>query len=217
MRGATRQKWESDLDNKFQSTRPMRGATRDSFNRQVRVGISIHAPHAGRDILAYNKSIKRGISIHAPHAGRDLASLGAMFHSDTDFNPRAPCGARLMQAQARTAQVPFQSTRPMRGATSDTGAIRSETAISIHAPHAGRDGLFFLLLLCFFKFQSTRPMRGATWACIWPSMAASFQSTRPMRGATISTVPLRALRVFQSTRPMRGATAKVNKLLCTFL
>ena len=68
---AERQKWESDLDNKFQSTRPMRGATRDSFNRQVRVGISIHAPHAGRDILAYNKSIKRGISIHAPHAGRD--------------------------------------------------------------------------------------------------------------------------------------------------
>ena len=33
----------------------------------------------------------------------------------------------------------FQSTRPMRGATSEQSKTFSATFISIHAPHAGRD------------------------------------------------------------------------------
>ena len=34
----------------------------------------------------------------------------------------------------------FQSTRPMRGATEWNSYRRSFAAVSIHAPHAGRDG-----------------------------------------------------------------------------
>ena len=101
----------------FQSTLPMRGAT---GNHESPPGhhISIHAPHAGSDkskggvflwadqfqstlpmrgatIIASTKEQCIGISIHAPHAGSDdvlLKSGGTV----TDFNPRSPCGERLM-------------------------------------------------------------------------------------------------------------------------
>ena len=82
--------------------------------------ISTHAPLAGRDFI--NKpgyDIPFNISTHAPLAGRDWMSGSSSSSSEpfqptrplrgatvlhsvavpvaTDFNPRAPCGARLLQ------------------------------------------------------------------------------------------------------------------------
>ena len=79
----------------------------------------------------------------------------------------------------------FQSTRPVRGATSAPSRLPHQDHISIHAPRAGRDLHYDALLANVAKFQSTRPVRGAT--CKkgpgrWTSW--SFQSTRPVRGAT---------------------------------
>ena len=171
------------------------------------------------------------ISIHAPHAGRD-ASCACVMCIPHYFNPRAPCGARPLAISTLTPVCPFQSTRPMRGATGnlDFGSTELE------------------------QFQSTRPMRGATFAaaCSPPSprnfnprapcgarlsspscpflpdrdfnprapcgarpflvrherAAGKFQSTRPMRGATSSsTHGLVPFVTFQSPRPMRGATS----------
>ena len=59
----------------FQPTRPLRGAT---AMYQV-----IYAPGTK-------------ISTHAPLAGRDRREKGLHTHN-FDFNPRAPCGARLVQ------------------------------------------------------------------------------------------------------------------------
>ena len=56
----------------------------------------------------------------------------------------------------------FQSTRPVRGATSTV--LRA--ARQRHA------------------FQSTRPVRGATEPVTMWSLIPQFQSTRPVRGAT---------------------------------
>ena len=64
-------KKEGTTPKKFQSTRPVRGATRPGFPRYVRHQISIHAPRAGRD-------------------SRPAWTCPA----STNFNPRAPCGAR---------------------------------------------------------------------------------------------------------------------------
>ena len=106
--------------------------------------------------------------------------------SDDDFNPRAPCGARPWTAVWRTASSAFQSTRPVRGATTSSpptpprrpyfnprapcGArlTRPHPAacrggISIHAPRAGRDDGQASPDMFGIKFQSTRPVRGATW------------------------------------------------------
>ena len=59
----------------------------------------------------------------------------------THFNPRAPCGARPVNFEAKYTDVEFQSTRPMRGATCGANL----------PPVSGKE------------FQSTRPMRGATF------------------------------------------------------
>ena len=130
-------------------------------------------------IVPYSYSM---VSIHAPHAGRDwhIILLGILFwcfnprapcgarHPLTDstdgtkrFNPRAPCGARPLFRLCRNTFPEFQSTRPMRGATSTVrptpprtmfqstrpmrgatlrrSARRIHADVSIHAPHAGRD------------------------------------------------------------------------------
>ncbi len=125
----------------------------------------------------------------------------------------------------------FQSTRPVRGATSVSSLKSYEAIVSIHAPRAGRDGV--AALICFIKnlFQSTRPVRGATQPNRQREGWVRFQSTRPVRGATMAericsqcgTVSIHAPRagrddeydddggyerLFQSTRPVRGATSE---------
>ena len=100
----------------FQPTRPLRGAT-----RTLRTD-----PRAG------------GISTHAPLAGRDLY-LAASRVTDADFNPRAPCGARLLWSGRCFYFKLFQPTRPLRGATFKLSLESLIVPISTHAPLAGRD------------------------------------------------------------------------------
>ena len=131
---------EYRADHTFQSTLPMRGATERDLASWRDRGISIHAPHAGSDLRRqlrrrlrpyFNPRSPCGerlehrelddddvvISIHAPHAGSDTHA--AVSHdSMVDFNPRSPCGERLPMPPAFTVELQFQSTLPMRGATS---------------------------------------------------------------------------------------------------
>ena len=146
----------------FQSTRPMRGATLDDLQPYKTVKISIHAPHAGRDLLSISpmpatmtfQSTRpmRGATRYTDHRAvererfqstrpmRGATRSGSdTIHFVSDFNPRAPCGARRNLIKDRTVTKVFQSTRPMRGATFPGYVRYQECQISIHAPHAGRD------------------------------------------------------------------------------
>ena len=146
---------------KFQSTRPVRGATAVLVELAFIDNVSIHAPRAGRDpLLILCISFSR-VSIHAPRAGRDPRCCGTS-DRDTCFNPRAPCGARLLVARWAVFYVGFnprapcgarpitaaifadntlfQSTRPVRGATPTLTFPDNHCHVSIHAPRAGRDG-----------------------------------------------------------------------------
>ena len=131
--------WPNTSMEKFQSTRPMRGATANGQTGPLDPVISIHAPHAGRDIYVGFGGRINAISIHAPHAGRDLKSC----HRDTGhpkISIHAPHAGRDAVSPLRVpGLILFQSTRPMRGATSTLQAGLST-----------------------YVFQSTRPMRGAT-------------------------------------------------------
>ena len=163
----------------------MRGATPQEHAGRLAATISIHAPRAGRDAdHGKDRGVEHVISIHAPRAGRDLgADKGVVLV--LDFNPRAPCGARLTAWIYPECSCPFQSTRPVRGATLRPAASRRSIiyfnprapcgarhdniiplneciCISIHAPRAGRDFRFVLLPVPSDEFQSTRPVRGAT-------------------------------------------------------
>ena len=191
----------------FQSTRPMRGATPCPCSSWTLSCISIHAPHAGRDRVVLARQIPRVvISIHAPHAGRDdLDALGNFYNG------------------------PFQSTRPMRGATLILPSLSAAARISIHAPHAGRDERREPNNPHHRHFNPRAPCGARRSRQRQSSARARFQSTRPMRGATASRPPpgrttenfnprapcgarlyltskYLAARRFQSTRPMRGAT-----------
>ena len=124
----------------FQSTHPLRGATVcDCQRRSPLRNFNPRTPCGVRLWRHRSFSSKRLISIHAPLAGCDLES-STIEKTSIYFNPRTPCGVRrlalLLQAQtqnisihaplagcdARTAStglstLPFQSTHPLRGAT----------------------------------------------------------------------------------------------------
>ena len=100
----------------FQSTRPVRDATT-----------------AVSEALA-----KQQVSIHASRAGRDKNS--ACGHSSRScFNPRVPCGTRPTTRLRAAITQKFQSTRPVRDATTQDYTGEYVVAVSIHASRAGRD------------------------------------------------------------------------------
>ena len=160
-------------------------AGRDDLEREALHDdrISIRAPRAGRDFLRLQDIARALISIHAPRVGRDCIPLNPAEQPE-NFNPRAPCGARQFDEEIAATGIPFQSTRPVRGAT----------RIDIF-PNA------------YKQFQSTHPVRGATLRGSVSSPARSgFQSTHPVRGATMDKAAAAGNNEFQSTRPVWGAT-----------
>ena len=85
----------------FQSTRPLRGATQTVRGAGQWNAISIHAPLAGRDRA--EKSAARGNRDFNPRApcGARLRPLPIPSAAMTNFNPRAPCGARPIFARQK--------------------------------------------------------------------------------------------------------------------
>ena len=79
---------------RFQSTRPVRGATEDCMLAEAEQYVSIHAPRTGRDRTPPRQHLTISVSIHAPRTGRD---------------------SQLQEIVSAYAK--FQSTRPVRGAT----------------------------------------------------------------------------------------------------
>ena len=167
------------------------------------------------------------ISIHAPLAGSD--SLSPMFcRLCPYFNPRSPCGERLLKREGEACYVAFQSTLPLRGAThrhtqrgnrysisihaplagSDSGPVGSvaNLTISIHAPLAGSDLPARPYTNPRRNFNPRSPCGERPLGLIPYDMALVFQSTLPLRGATLSASVVGLGFIFQSTLPLRGAT-----------
>ena len=59
--------------------------------------------------------------------------------SRSNFNPRTPCGVRPLWSRAQAQRLLFQSTHPVRGATWQKLYEADKINISIHAPRAGCD------------------------------------------------------------------------------
>ena len=125
--------------NIFQSTRPMRGATRGSVVPIPAVQFQSTRPMRGA-----------------------TSPWGRVRPCQTDFNPRAPCGARPDEAS---------SAPPGR-------------SISIHAPHAGRDVRRRCGRAWRRNFNPRAPCGARLVYANISVKSREFQSTRPMRGAT---------------------------------
>ena len=76
------------------------------------------------------------------------------------FNPRAPCGARLLEITTTSANW----------------------RISTHAPLAGRDSLAFVKNVWYKLFQPTRPLRGATLAPALGQIRDNISTHAPLAG-----------------------------------
>ena len=144
----------------FQPTLPVRGAT----DRQ-------EGPHPCRQI-----------STHAPRAGSDYTTTRSCLTS-TYFNPRSPCGERLIGADGTCKVERFQPTLPVRGATRLRRRSVRHRRISTHAPRAGSD-VALHMTKSTDVFQPTLPVRGATQATGQDLIVYGFQPTLPVRGAT---------------------------------
>ena len=122
----------------FQSTRPVWGATVHRLHRAILVHISIHAPRVGRDERTRSaRSMDTNFNPRAPCGARRPGLLTAP--RSRHFNPRAPCGARHSLYSMLCGAFRFQSTRPVWGATRLCMFLFDGLCISIHAPRVGRD------------------------------------------------------------------------------
>ena len=123
----------------FQSTHPVRGATG-----------TCKCP-GGYSLFQSTHPVRGATSMCA-------ISLGPTQH----FNPRTPCGVRLVWKQLGSRTSVFQSTHPVRGATTEVDFAVLVGGISIHAPRAGCDCRRSPMMPSPPVFQSTHPVRGAT-------------------------------------------------------
>ena len=170
-----------------------------------------------------------GISTHAPLAGRDF--WGRLHRGClTNFNPRAPCGARPAPHFGGVFSKKFQPTRPLRGATNlSCGLCGKNKNFNPRAPCGARptptrsqccrNGNFNPRAPCgarqnglqiyqsWGRFQPTRPLRGATEHRVDHLVRQlDFNPRAPCGARLYSIVSVSSLSPFQPTRPLRGAT-----------
>ena len=147
--------------------------------------ISIHAPRVGRDYGVPNYSLLADeFQSTRPVWGATLVTSSTndsqIFQStrpvwgatraklsntqrDRNFNPRAPCGARLNTPKNADCHSKFQSTRPVWGATAFVTESDAQQVISIHAPRVGRDAhlIFINIRLTIISIHAPRVGRDA--------------------------------------------------------
>ena len=123
----------------FQSTPPVKAATPCQPLLGFRFAISIHAAREGGDVFAVDKLGFAVISIHAAREGGDS-----------------------LRVSARGRRPQFQSTPPVKAATTAHTPTAKQGSISIHAAREGGDSCAETSQLCTARFQSTPPVKAAT-------------------------------------------------------
>ena len=165
LRGATQIVRQQGQQAQFQSTLPLRGATHFKVTCGQSQEISIHAPLTGSDVFSGGCCpATKTISIHAPLTGSDSGSLA---YSDEG--------------------LVFQSTLPLRGATTKSFAPSSCQTISIHAPLTGSDVVTVDYNCSYSNFNPRSPYGERLERFPGQPKPARFQSTLPLRGATLFT------------------------------
>ena len=98
----------------------------------------------------------------------------------------------------------FQSTRPVRGATDVGVRACCRNGVSIHAPRAGRDFHYFNASGSSWSFNPRAPCGARPTAFLPSSPAPEFQSTRPVRGATYSAIVADSCHIVSIHAPRAG-------------
>ena len=128
------------LPERFQSTHSLRSATDGSNVHSGQVVVSIHALLAECD-RGKGRSRRRqyGFNPRTPCGVRLIGHARARMLCG--FNPRTPCGVRLFLVQRSRPRKLFQSTHSLRSATGNQFTIYYLIPVSIHALLAECDAL----------------------------------------------------------------------------
>ena len=180
--------------------------------------ISIHAPLTGCDpmIMCLFEDIK--ISIHAPLTGCDVIADNDTVMTD-NFNPRTPYGMRQIITRLFVNSRLFQSTHPLRDATTVIFIycihdfyfnprtpygmrpvhrlnLQLLCKISIHAPLTGCDQNRSFIIRKYQYFNPRTPYGMRQSQHQFRDHLSLFQSTHPLRDATVfSYVSLRKTKI----------------------
>ena len=150
----------------------------------------------------------------------------------SNFNPRSPCGERLIPTSIANNIIKFQSTLPVRGATNANDAdiikrlfqstlpvrgatpaprpTRARSAISIHAPRAGSDECRRSTLDLRRNFNPRSPCGERPVQRFGRGLDFHFNPRSPCgERRSGRSMTLRRM-LFQSTLPVRGATRIVE-------
>ena len=161
----------------------MRGATPIGATGILNGVISIHAPHAGSDDFPLCYSIPQRISIHAPHAGSD-AKIRSGHHLSSGFQSTPPMRGATSSRMMSSFDGCYFNPRPPCGERPEDVTVNGEIfRISIHAPHAGSDNHSKQTTNQTGGFQSTPPMRGATALYVVVVIALKISIHAPHAGS----------------------------------
>ena len=181
------------IDAKFQSTRPVWGATKAEY---------------------YHPDMALIFQSTRPVWGATRCSW-RIRSCASNFNPRAPCGARPRRDGRDPRGDRFQSTRPVWGATPHAQCSQGGRIISIHAPRVGRDRDLLAVSSVRRHFNPRAPCGARRIEDISKHHALLFQSTRPVWGATCAVchVPLRQRISIHAPRVGRDREPACNHLV----
>ena len=151
---------------KFQSTHPLRGATASLLSCVVRCTFQSTYPLRGATCKLVILVDRIEISIHAPLAGCDRHSDGCA-EARQDFNPRTPCGVRLLIVRTALQKFVISIHAPHAGCDYGQPKRALYVHISIHAPHAGCDGkhLYPKYTIDFISIHAPRRIARKGRAC----------------------------------------------------
>ena len=174
---------------RFQSTRSMRSASSDG--------------------MRVSSILKKFQSTRSMRSASDHFRASVLLAKN--FNPRAPCGARLWYRTGRLYTKRFQSTRSMRSASYAIPLRDVFRRISIHALHAERVRVD-RLSTCFSKNFNPRAPCGARPPITQFTLhhKVYFNPRAPCGARRTPTDVYDPEDVFQSTRSMRSASDKVS-------
>ncbi len=154
-----------------------------------------------------------------------------------NFNPRSPCGERLSLICDILTLMLFQSTLPVRGATTFVSiSLSSSSDFNPRSPCGERRSTTSSLLPRHLQFQSTLPVRGATVPLhlalalsgnfnprspcgerqIWslcPLWQFHFNPRSPCGERHRTSLIRQSKNRFQSTLPVRGATGSDSDIM----
>ena len=126
-------------------------------------------------------------------------------HDASNFNPRAPCGARQELREDRDMTQAISTHAPLAGRDVYSFDITADqVVISTHAPLAGRDLLWIGLETRFSLFQPTRPLRGATVKSVLVAGSGLISTHAPLAGRDCLEAVTTHSKVISTHAPLAG-------------